>query len=51
MEFQYDLLWRENPDESAATADIAGALAAEPVVLINGAGADDPIVTRRLFHP
>lgn len=30
---------------------VAAALVAEPVVLINSAGADDPIVAQRLFNP
>ena len=30
---------------------LAAALVTEPVVLINSAGADHPIVLKRLFHP
>ena len=51
MEFQFDLVWREKLGSPAAAAELAKALVAEPVVLINSAGSDDPIVVRRLFQP
>ena len=35
MEFQFDLVWREKLDSPAAAAELADALVAEPVVLIN----------------
>ena len=50
MEFQFDLVWRERLSAPMA-AELADALVAEPVVLINSAGQDDPIVTQRLFTP
>jgi hypothetical protein len=50
MEFQFDLVWRKKLD-SPATAELADALVAEPVVLINTDGKDDPIVMQRLFTP
>jgi hypothetical protein len=49
MEFQFDLVWRrEGAADAAATA---AALAAEPVVLINPAPPEDPLLLRRLFRP
>jgi hypothetical protein len=50
MEFQFDLVWREKLDPPAA-AELADSLVAEPVVLINSGGKDDPIVMQKLFNP
>ncbi|NUQ64343.1 MAG: hypothetical protein HUU20_17885 [Pirellulales bacterium] len=50
MEFQFDLVWRKELDTGDA-ATLAESLVAEPVVLINSAGRDDPIVVQRLFTP
>lgn len=50
MEFQFDLVWREKLDPPAA-AELADALVAEPVVLINSGGPEHPIVMQRLFNP
>jgi hypothetical protein len=50
MEFQFDLVWREKLDTPAA-AELADTLVAEPVVLINSDGKEDPIVMQRLFNP
>ena len=50
MEFQFELVWREKLDPPAA-ADLADALVTEPVVLLNGPGADDPFIVDRLFRP
>lgn len=51
MEFQFDLLWREKLETAASAAELADSLQAEPIALLNSAGADDPIVVRRLFTP
>ena len=51
MEFQFDLVWREKLDATRDAAKLADSLVAEPVVLINSEGADDPIVIQRLFTP
>ena len=51
MEFQFDLVWREKLGSPAAAAELADSLVAEPVVLINSGGADDPVVLQRLFAP
>jgi len=51
MEFQFDLAWRDPRDSAANEADLAETLAADPVVLINSAGSDHPIVMQRLFAP
>jgi len=51
MEFQFDLIWREKLDTDAAAAELATALVTEPVILINSAGTDHPIVLKRLFQP
>ncbi len=50
MEFQFELVWREQLDPPAA-ATLADALVSEPVVLINGPGTDDPWLMDRLFRP
>ena len=50
MEFQFDLVWHEKLDPSAA-AESADSLVAEPVVLINSGGPENPIVMQRLFNP
>jgi len=50
MEFQFELVWREKLDAPAA-AELADTLVADPVVLINSGGRDDPIVLQRLFTP
>jgi hypothetical protein len=50
MEFQFELVWRGTLD-APATADLADALVTEPVVLINGPGADDPFIVDQLFRP
>ncbi len=51
MEFQFDLVWRAKLDSPTAAAELADALVADPVVLINSDGKDDPIVVQRLFTP
>ena len=51
MEFQFDLVWREKLNSPTAAAELADALVADPVVLINSDGKDDPIVVQRLFTP
>lgn len=51
MEFQFDLVWRDNLDGTAQAQALADVLLADPVVLINGAGADDSFVLQRLFQP
>jgi hypothetical protein len=48
MEFQFELVWRDKLDLPAA-AELADSLVAEPVVLINASGTDDPIVLERLY--
>jgi hypothetical protein len=50
MEFQFELVWRERLD-AANAAEVAEALVTEPVVLINGPGADDSFLLNRLFQP
>lgn len=49
MEFQFDLVWRA--DSGSRSADLAEALAGEPVVLINPAAKEDPRVLKDLFQP
>jgi hypothetical protein len=51
MEFQFDLVWREKLGSPAAAAELADSLVAEPVVLINSGGSDEPVVLQRLFAP
>ena len=49
MEFQFDLIWREGPADSAR--DLADALVTEPVLLINPAAPEDGRVIRNLYQP
>jgi hypothetical protein len=49
MEYQFDLIWRR--DTGDRVPDYAGALASEPVVLINPSAKEDPRVLKRLFQP
>jgi hypothetical protein len=51
MEFQFDLVWRRDYDGTPGPAAVAEALVAEPVLLLNGTGADDAVTARRLFEP
>jgi Glycosyl hydrolases family 38 N-terminal domain len=51
MEFQYDLVWRDKLEVPACAAALAATLSSDPVVLINAAGTDHPIVLDRLFKP
>ncbi len=50
MEFQFDLVWRRELEETAVPA-LADALTTEPVAFINGPGADDTLLIERLFRP
>lgn len=51
MEFQFDLLWREDLSGADQAPALADALAGEPVVFLNGPGTDDPFLRERLFRP
>ena len=51
MQFQFDLAQRAKLDATDAAEKLAEALVAEPVVLINSPGVDNPIVVQRLFTP
>ncbi|MBK9139699.1 MAG: hypothetical protein IPM17_13195 [Verrucomicrobia bacterium] len=51
MEFQFDLVWRPGFSSVAEVQATADALCADPVVLINGPGTDDPFLRQRLFAP
>ena len=48
MEFQFDLAWR---GKIGRPADLAGALVAEPVVLLNPAWRESPELETNLFRP
>ncbi len=50
MEFQFELVWREQLS-AQAVADLAETLVAEPQVLIQPGLKEDPIVVRRLYTP
>ncbi len=50
MEFQFDLVWRDKLDASAAD-DLAETLLAEPQVIIQPALRENPIFIRRLYKP
>ncbi len=51
MEFQFDLVWRDDLKGGSEVTALADSLAADPVILINGPGADDPLIPARLFQP
>ncbi len=51
MEFQFDLVWREKMNGAGEAQALADSLSSDPVVLINGAGADDSFTLQRLFQP
>lgn len=51
MEFQFELVWREQLGGTAEVQALADALCADPVVLNNGTGADDQFILQRLFQP
>ncbi|MCX6638316.1 MAG: hypothetical protein NT090_24960, partial [Acidobacteria bacterium] len=48
MQFQFDLAWR---GKIGRPGDLAGALVAEPVVLLNPAGRESPELEKNLFRP
>jgi hypothetical protein len=51
MEFQYDLIWRQSLNGDADAAQLAAGLLTEPVMAINPAMPEDPILMRHLFKP
>ncbi len=51
MEFQFDLVWREDLSGTDRAAALADALASEPVLFLNGPGSDDPFLREHLFRP
>ncbi len=51
MEFQFDLVWRENLPDVGSVQALADSLSGEPVVLNNGSGSDDSFILQRLFQP
>ena len=48
MEFEFDLIWKPS---IANPADLADALAAEPMVLVNPAVREPPAIVNRLYRP
>ena len=48
MEFRFDLVWRDN---IAKPADLAEALAADPIVIVNPADHESPAEVNNLFRP
>ena len=51
MEFQFDLVWRERLAGDADAARVAAGLVSEPVMAINPAMPENPLVMRHLFRP
>lgn len=51
MEFRFDLVWHEKLDGTGTVQALADSLSSDPVVFINGAGADDTFILQRLFQP
>ena len=48
MEYQFDLVWKENIGDAAELAD---AVLAEPVVLMNPAYEPSPLLLKHLYRP
>jgi len=51
MEFQFDLVWRETLNGDAHAAQLAAGLLTEPIMAINPAVPENPILLRHLFKP
>jgi hypothetical protein len=51
MEFQFDLVWRERLAGDADAARVAAGLVSEPVMAINPAMPEDPLLMQHLFRP
>jgi hypothetical protein len=49
MEFQFDLVWRDKLESSPS--DLAGALASDPIMLINPGEQEDSRIIRDLYRP
>ena len=51
MEFQFDLIWRAGLEGDAQANALAGALLLDPIVLLNPAAKESPLLLNRLFQP
>ncbi|MCL4180853.1 MAG: hypothetical protein KJ072_24285 [Verrucomicrobia bacterium] len=51
MEFQFDLVWLQQLDGDAAAAKLASGLLSEPVMAINPAIPEHPLLMQHLFTP
>jgi hypothetical protein len=51
MEFQFDLVWHQQLDGDAAAAKLASGLLSEPVMAINPAIPEHPLLMQHLFTP
>lgn len=51
MEFQFDLVWREQLAGDAAAQSLAGSLVTEPVQVLNPSLPESPIFMERLYRP
>jgi hypothetical protein len=51
MEFQFDLVWREQLDGDRAAETLADGLVNEPVIVINPGLPEHPLLMRHLFRP
>ncbi len=51
MEFQFDLVWREQLEGDAPAAVLADSLVTEPVMVINPALPEHPLFMRNLYRP
>jgi hypothetical protein len=50
MEFQFELVWREQLEDGAAES-LANSLVTEPVIVINPAMPENPLLLEHLFQP
>lgn len=51
MEFQFDIVWRSRLDGDTDASSLADALVNEPVMVINPALPEHPLLLQRLFRP
>lgn len=51
MEFQFDLVWREQIGSDTEAASLAETLMSDPVMVINPVMPEDPVFMKRLYQP
>lgn len=51
MEFQFDLVWRQNLQGEAAAESLAEALTSEPIAVLNPSMPEQPLFLKHLYQP